>query len=69
MKGRTSKIAEAEEDLLEIEEDIKAGTMMDPGEISETGPKDASIVAKRVILPKTAQSVINHSLSQKTKRI
>ena len=58
--GRTSKIAEAEEGLLETEEDIKAGTLMDPGEISETDPKDASIVAKRAISPKTAPSVINN---------
>ena len=58
--ARTSKIAEVGEGLLEIAEDTKAGTLMDPGEISETDPKDASIVAKRAISPKTAPSVINN---------
>ena len=55
--GRTSKTEEAEEGLSEIEEDIKAGTSMDPGEILATDQKDASIVAKRAISPKTAPSV------------
>jgi len=64
-------IEEIEEDSEEEEIEIMGSeTIEDPEEISVTDQKDASTVAKKVILPKTVQNVnIYFNFSKKTKRI